>query len=109
MWISLSGRVSLLFVTGFLGSVVVVVVQATCLLVVAMAEHPDHDHVHEEPKGGESLLDKISEKIHAHDSSSDSDDDKGSASASMKSKIYRLFGREKPVHKVFGGGKRKCF
>nr|XP_043628050.1 reticulon-like protein B1 [Erigeron canadensis] len=26
-------------------------------------------------------------------------------SSSMKSKIYRLFGREKPVHNVFGGGK----
>lgn len=27
------------------------------------------------------------------------------SSSSMKNKIYRLFGREKPVHKVFGGGK----
>ncbi|XP_038876010.1 reticulon-like protein B2 [Benincasa hispida] len=70
-----------------------------------MAEHHDHEHQHEEPKG-ESLLDKITEKIHAHDSSSsDSDDDKGDTSASFKSKIYRLFGRERPVHKVFGGGK----
>lgn len=72
-----------------------------------MAENHDHEHEHEEPKG-ESLLDKITEKIHAHDSSSsDSDDDKGDTSASIKSKIYRLFGRERPVHKVFGGGKRK--
>ena len=29
------------------------------------------------------------------------------SSSSMKNKIYRLFGREKPVHKVFGGGKRR--
>ncbi|CAH2080215.1 unnamed protein product [Thlaspi arvense] len=60
------------------------------------------DHKHEE-----SILEKIVEKIHGHgDSSSsyDSDDDKKSTS-SFKSKIYRLFGREKPVHKVLGGGK----
>ncbi|VVB09522.1 unnamed protein product [Arabis nemorensis] len=63
------------------------------------------DHKHEE-----SILEKIVEKIHGHgDSSSshDSDDDKKStlSSSSFKSKIYRLFGREKPVHKVLGGGK----
>ncbi|KAL9230986.1 hypothetical protein vseg_006264 [Gypsophila vaccaria] len=59
---------------------------------------------HEEHK--ESLLEKISEKIHAHDSSSsDDDDDKPSAASSMKSKVFRLFGRKKPVHKVLGGGK----
>ncbi|KAG7548815.1 Reticulon [Arabidopsis suecica] len=64
------------------------------------------DHKHEE-----SILEKIVEKIHGHgDSSSlsDSDDDKkstSSSSSSFKSKIYRLFGREKPVHKVLGGGK----
>ncbi|EXC34329.1 Reticulon-like protein [Morus notabilis] len=65
-------------------------------------------HHHEE-----SLLEKITDKIHGHDSSSsssssDSDDDKKSeaqSSSSLKSKIYRLFGREKPVHKVLGGGK----
>ena len=68
-----------------------------------MAEHHDHD----EPKG-ESLIDKISGKIHAHDSSSsDSDNEKVDTSGSIKSKIYRLFGRERPVHRVFGGGKRK--
>lgn len=27
------------------------------------------------------------------------------AASAVKAKIYRLFGREKPVHKVFGGGK----
>ncbi|ESQ28956.1 hypothetical protein EUTSA_v10023649mg [Eutrema salsugineum] len=64
----------------------------------------------EEHKHEESIMEKIAEKIHGHDgsssSSSDSDDEKKSASpSSMKKKIYRLFGREKPVHKVFGGGK----
>ncbi|CAN1178232.1 Reticulon-like protein B1 [Linum perenne] len=63
-------------------------------------------------------MDKISEKIHGGDdsssSSSDSDhDDKPKKSSSpaspssVKSKIYRLFGREQPVHKVLGGGKRR--
>ncbi|WCJ26390.1 Reticulon family protein [Euphorbia peplus] len=64
------------------------------------------EHHHKEDTSGESLLDKITEKFHGHDSSSsssDSDDDK--KSSSLKSKIYRLFGREKPVHHVLGGGK----
>lgn len=66
----------------------------------------------EEHKHEESIMEKIAEKIRGHDdssssSSSDSDDEKKAASdSSMKTKIYRLFGREKPVHKVFGGGKR---
>ncbi|XP_047340887.1 reticulon-like protein B1 [Impatiens glandulifera] len=52
----------------------------------------------------ESLMEKISEKLHGHDSSSsDSDNDK--PSSSLKSKVFRLFGREKPVHQVLGGGK----
>ena len=60
--------------------------------------------------GGESLLEKVSEKIHDHDSSSsssssDSDSEKPVTSA-VKVKVYRLFGREKPVHSVLGGGKR---
>lgn len=63
----------------------------------------------EEHKHEESIMEKIAEKIHGHDdsssSSSDSDDEKKDAS-SLKTKIYRLFGRENPVHKVFGGGKR---
>lgn len=63
---------------------------------------------HEESKA-ESMMEKIVEKIHRHDSSSSSsdseDEKKSSASSSLKSKIYRLFGREKPVHKVLGGGK----
>ncbi|OWM72100.1 reticulon-like protein B1 [Punica granatum] len=61
---------------------------------------------HEETKG-ESMMEKVAEKIHGGDSSSsssssDSEDEKPSE---MKAKIFRLFGREKPVHKVFGGGK----
>ncbi|CAK9134364.1 unnamed protein product [Ilex paraguariensis] len=72
-----------------------------------MAEHAENS----DPKG-ESLLDKITEKLHGDDSSSsDSDSEKKSAPpklaspSSNKAKIWRLFGREKPVHKVFGGGK----
>ncbi|KAK7292739.1 hypothetical protein RJT34_15591 [Clitoria ternatea] len=55
------------------------------------------------PPTGESLFDKIADKIHGHDSSSDSDSDK--KDSSIKNKVFRLFGREKPVHSVFGGGK----
>ena len=55
----------------------------------------------------ESLIEKISEKSHEHDSSSSSDSDSEKTVASfVKDKVYRLFGREKPVHSVFGGGKR---
>lgn len=41
-------------------------------------------------------------------SSSDSEDEKPS---SVRGKVYRLFGRERPVHMVLGGGKRTflCF
>ncbi|KAF8412178.1 hypothetical protein HHK36_000137 [Tetracentron sinense] len=67
------------------------------------------EHGEDSGPAGESVMEKITEKFHGHDSSSsssssDSDNDKPSPS-SMKSKIYRPFGREKPVHKVFGGGK----
>ena len=70
-----------------------------------MAEHAgEHDSV------VETVKEKITEKFHSHDSSSsDSDDDskdKKPSSKDIKAKIYRLFGREKPVHKVLGGGKR---
>ncbi|KAF7828207.1 reticulon-like protein B2 [Senna tora] len=67
-----------------------------------MADH----HEHEESKS-ESLMEKIAEKIHDHDSSSssDSDGEKDSSSPSVKDKIFRLFGREKPVHSVLGAGK----
>ncbi|KAL4570730.1 hypothetical protein LXL04_026391 [Taraxacum kok-saghyz] len=63
-----------------------------------MSDHEDHK--------SESLMEKISEKIHSKDdssSSSDSDDD--NKISAMKSKVFRLFGREKPVHNVIGGGK----
>ncbi|CAI0470212.1 unnamed protein product, partial [Linum tenue] len=62
----------------------------------------------------ESVMDKISEKIHSHDSSSSSSSDSDSDSekkkttespSSVKEKIFRLFGRERPVHHVLGGGK----
>ncbi|OAY62229.1 reticulon-like protein B5 [Manihot esculenta] len=67
-----------------------------------MAEHSENPI--------ESVMEKISEKIHGHDSSSSSDSDsdserKSDSPSSVKAKIFRLFGREKPVHKVFGGGK----
>lgn len=63
------------------------------------------DHEDSTPSPVESMMEKISEKIHGHDSSSsDSDNEKSSPSA-FKAKVYRIFGREKPVHKVLGGGK----
>ncbi|KAK1322148.1 Reticulon-like protein B1 [Acorus calamus] len=54
----------------------------------------------------ESMMDKITEKLHmdGSSSSSDSDNEKPSES-SIKQKVFRIFGREKPVHTVFGGGK----
>ncbi|KAG6429480.1 hypothetical protein SASPL_107531 [Salvia splendens] len=69
-----------------------------------MAEHTVEHEKHE----SESLIDKITEKLHDADSSSsdsDGDNDIKSAASAVKSKIYRLFGREKPLHKVLGGGK----
>nr|AFK42129.1 unknown [Medicago truncatula] len=73
-----------------------------------MADHNEHEEVK-----SESLLDKISGKIHDHhdssSSSSDSDNDKKekkvSSPTSLKNKVFRLFGREKPLHNVLGGGK----
>lgn len=56
----------------------------------------------------ESLKEKVTETFHKDDSSSsDSDNDakKSSPVDDVKDKIYRLFGREKPIHKVLGGGK----
>ncbi|GAB4844536.1 Reticulon-like protein B2 [Ancistrocladus abbreviatus] len=64
--------------------------------------------------GEESLMQKVADKLHDHDSSSSSasssdesetEETKSSAPASVKTKISRLFGREKPLHQVFGGGK----
>lgn len=64
------------------------------------------EHIEETPRSAdESLLDKITEKLH-QGSSSDSDSDKPhEVAAAIKAKIFRLFGREKPVHDVLGGGK----
>ena len=67
----------------------------------SMAEHEG-----QRESAAESLVDEITEKISGHDSSSSSDSDNEKFDA-VKSKIFRLFGREKPVHKVLGGGKRK--
>ncbi|KAL5718759.1 Reticulon-like protein B2 [Ranunculus cassubicifolius] len=72
------------------------------------------DHVEESSNlKSESLMDKIKEKLHGDGSSSDSDNEKekekekisSSSPKGFKSSINRLFGREKPVHKVLGGGK----
>ncbi|KAK4752209.1 hypothetical protein SAY87_021007 [Trapa incisa] len=60
---------------------------------------------HEEVKG-ESMIQKIEEKIHGHDDSSSSDSgDEKSAPLEVKAKVFRLFGRERPLHQVLGGGK----
>lgn len=71
-----------------------------------MAEHEsEHD------SAVESLMDKITDKIRDRDSSSssDSDNDEHSKREAIKAQMFRLFGREKPVHKVLGGGKRTYF
>lgn len=75
-----------------------------------MADHAGEHEKHE----SEPLVEKITEKLHDADSSSsesEGDRDIKSSASAVKSKIYRLFGREKPVHKVLGGGKRTalCF
>ncbi|KAF8413255.1 hypothetical protein HHK36_001231 [Tetracentron sinense] len=65
------------------------------------------EHTEDSGSGVQSVMEKITEKLHGHDSSSsssDSDDEKSSP-PSGPSNIYRLFGRQKPVHKVLGGGK----
>ncbi|KAL5077610.1 hypothetical protein RYX36_016594 [Vicia faba] len=61
--------------------------------------------------GGDSLFEKIPAKLHFDESSSDSDSNSHFESvkpeiSSVKDKVFRLFGREKPVHSVLGGGKR---
>lgn len=66
----------------------------------------------------ETLLEKMADKIKGHDSSSsssssDSDNDDKKMSKKIdekievvKNKVFRIFGREKPVHTVLGGGQR---
>ncbi|PRQ58306.1 hypothetical protein RchiOBHm_Chr1g0357851 [Rosa chinensis] len=74
-----------------------------------MAEHSESA----DAKVEQTMMDKISEKIHDHhdsssSSSSDSDTEKpapATEESSVKEKVFRLFGRERPVHHVFGGGK----
>ncbi|KAH7522935.1 hypothetical protein ACOSP7_027593 [Xanthoceras sorbifolium] len=66
------------------------------------------EHATEHESAEKSLMEKISDKIHGGDdssSSSDSETDKPSSVDTVKAKIFRLFGREQPVHKVLGGGK----
>ncbi|KAE8655204.1 Reticulon-like protein B3 [Hibiscus syriacus] len=69
-----------------------------------MAEETESNQLTVEP-----VMENISEKIHSHDSSSSSDSDsnhgKPASPSSVKAKIYRLFGRERPVHHILGGGK----
>ncbi|XP_010261408.1 PREDICTED: reticulon-like protein B2 [Nelumbo nucifera] len=64
------------------------------------------EHAEDSGSTVESVMHKIAEKLHHKDdsSSSDSDNEKSSPS-SVKAAVYRLFGRQKPVHKVLGGGK----
>ncbi|XP_051119036.1 reticulon-like protein B5 isoform X2 [Andrographis paniculata] len=74
-----------------------------------MADHHkererDVEQKEEEEKKGEPLLQKIADKIHADDSPSSSDSD-CERKYSIKAKVYSLFGREKPLHGVLGGGK----
>lgn len=76
------------------------------------------DHGEDLDKKKETLLEKIVEKVHGEgdssSSSSDSESEKKTkeklksppSPSSVKNKVFRLFGREKPVHQVFGGGKR---
>ncbi|KAF7801276.1 reticulon-like protein B5 [Senna tora] len=54
----------------------------------------------------ESLMEKVRQKLHDDNpsSSSDSDSEKP-VTSSMKNQVYRLFGRERPVHSVLGAGK----
>lgn len=67
-----------------------------------MAEHKEES---------ESVLESMVEKPRGHDdssSSSDSDNEKSSTKAKIeevKAKVFRLFGRETPVHACLGGGK----
>lgn len=50
----------------------------------------------------EDKVESVTEKIKGDDSSSSNS---GDETSSLKSKVYRIFGREKPVHQVLGGGK----
>ncbi|XP_050387668.1 reticulon-like protein B5 [Argentina anserina] len=71
-----------------------------------MAEHGESA----DAKAEQSLMEKISEKIHHESSSSSSSDSETekvtpAEEETVKEKVFRLFGRERPVHHVLGGGK----
>ncbi|OEL22501.1 Reticulon-like protein B1 [Dichanthelium oligosanthes] len=91
-----------------------------------MAEQP-HAEGGASPKH-ETLMEKLADKLHVggkDGSSSDSDNDErprpsappapaaevkpsfsdSAATAAAKAKVFRLFGREQPIHKALGGGK----
>nr|CAB3471693.1 unnamed protein product [Digitaria exilis] len=90
-----------------------------------MAEQP-HAEGGASPKH-ETLMEKLADKLHVGDSSSSSDSDNderprpsappaevkqpsfsdsaATAAADAKAKVFRLFGREQPIHKALGGGK----
>ncbi|KAL8232098.1 hypothetical protein R6Q57_001876 [Mikania cordata] len=73
-----------------------------------MADNAAGEHEHESPSFVESVKEKISETFHKDDSSSSESDCEGKKSSpvsDVKDKIYRMFGRERPVHKLLGGGK----
>ncbi|MED6218920.1 Reticulon-like protein B1 [Stylosanthes scabra] len=73
-----------------------------------MAEEPENNTLTNPDGGGESLTEEISENLHSHhhSSSSDSNSPKPAASSSVKDdRVFRLFGRQKPLHSVFGAGK----
>ncbi|XP_043703683.1 reticulon-like protein B5 [Telopea speciosissima] len=57
-----------------------------------------------EDAGSESLMDNITQKIHKHDDSSSSSSDSESEKY-LPTRKNCLFGRQKPVHAVLGGGK----
>lgn len=57
----------------------------------------------------EPLMENIvPEKINGLDSlsSSDTDSEKPDSPVPINAPIYRMFGRERPIHMVLGGGKR---
>ncbi|MFS7997951.1 hypothetical protein Hanom_Chr12g01148011 [Helianthus anomalus] len=66
-------------------------------------EHEQHER---KPSFVEYVKEKIFETFHKEDSSdSDGETKKSSPVSDLKDKVYWLFGRERPAHKVLGGGK----
>ncbi|KAI9110025.1 hypothetical protein K1719_019066 [Acacia pycnantha] len=52
-----------------------------------------------------SATEKVAEKLNGHDSSSSDSGSEKPVTSSVKDKVFRIFGRERPVHSVLGGGK----